>query len=100
MRHDEPHTRPLHDRSPQVQALVRAMAARLTTPASLAINARWRARRLTSVARPSAPATPPPTVPTLTGLELATRERQAVQALHEAGRPCGASTCDRPECGP
>lgn len=92
-------TRPLRDRSADVQALVRDMAARLTTPASLAIGARWRARRIT--AGPSHPAAPPSAVPSpadLSDADLAAREAEAIRALHTAGRPCGSPACTRPEC--
>jgi len=95
-------TRPLRDRRPEVQALVRAAAARLTTPASLSINARWRARRITSRADPPPPAATgdraEPAVPKPTAKDIAERETQAVQALHDAGRPCGQPGCTRLAC--
>jgi hypothetical protein len=93
-------SRPLRDRSPEIQALVRAVAAKLTTPASQAINARWRARRPAAGPQPAPPppTVPPPQAPDLTDDERAERESQAVQALHAAGRPCGSPACARPEC--
>ncbi|WP_051367476.1 hypothetical protein [Hamadaea tsunoensis] len=91
-------TRPLRDRSADIQALVHEMAARLTTPASLAITAAWRARRIT--AGPSRPAPPPPAPPPadLSDTDRAAREAEAIRALHKAGRPCGSPNCARPEC--
>lgn len=93
-------TRPLRDRSEDVQALVRETAIRLTTPASLAIGARWRARRITpGPSQPTPPpTTPPPLAADLTESDRAAREGEAIRALHSAGRPCGSPTCTRPEC--
>lgn len=93
-------SRPLRDRSPELQALVREVGARLTTPASLAITARWRSKRIVPGPRPAppSPAIPPPRPPQLTDADRIARESQAVQALHAAGRPCGIATCTRPAC--
>lgn len=97
-------TRPLTDRSPQVQALVRDIAARLTTPTSQALTARWRARRMTNhrstPAQPSTAAAEPSPAVKLTAHDIVHRESQAIQALHDAGRPCGSPDCDRPGCQP
>jgi hypothetical protein len=93
-------TRPLRDRSPELQSLIRAIAAQLTTPASQAISARWRARRAISGPRlaPPPPEVPPSRPADLSDADWAARESQAVRALHAAGRPCGSPACTRREC--